>query len=46
MIMIYIIVENYLTIRTKAMYSIDKQRKWIDINSKSWCLLDLGIPQT
>jgi len=45
MIMNYIIVEKYLTIRTKAIYSIDKQSKWIDINSKSWSQLDLGIPQ-
>jgi len=41
----YIIVEKYLTIRTKAIYSIDKQSKWIDINSKSLSQLDLGIPQ-
>jgi len=45
MIMNYIIVEKYLTTRTKAIYSIDKQSKQIDINSKSWSQLDLGIPQ-
>jgi len=36
MIMNYVIVEKYLTCRTIAMYSIDKQNKWIDIDHKSW----------
>ena len=45
MTMNYIIVEKYLTIKTKAIYSIDKQSKWIYIKSKFWSQLDLGIPQ-